>query len=129
MDNDKLNRKEFIVLTFTLVGSAAAAGCSDSGGGSPTGSGGMGGTMTCSDPLGSTQVADDTGHTHNVTVPMSVLQATTPQTFTTSSAGAHTHTVTLTTNALGMIRTSGAATVNSSTDNNHMHAYRVTCQA
>jgi hypothetical protein len=104
MDFKSMNRKEFFVLTFTLIGSAVtgAAACSSST--SPTGSGGTGGTGTglggsggtgnpaaCADPLAETQVPDSTGHTHTVTVAAAALNATTDQTFTTSAAGTDSH--------------------------------------
>lgn len=128
MDQNAISRKEFIVLTFTLIGTAAAGGCSDSPP-SNTGAGGTGGPVTCDDPLGATQMSDTTNHTHTLTVSASALQATTPQIFTTSSANAHTHTVSLSVNQLMTLRNGSSVTVNSSSDNNHTHAYRVSCQA
>jgi hypothetical protein len=132
MDQNTISRKEFIVLTFTLAGSAAAAGsCSDSGGSSTGagGSGGGGGQVTCDNPLAAAQTSDSTGHTHTLTVAASVLQATTPQMFTTSSSGAHTHTVTLSPTQLTTVRNGGSVTVTSSSDNGHSHAYEIACQA
>jgi hypothetical protein len=123
-----ISRKQFFVLTFTLIGSAAAAGCSDSGG-STTGAGGSGGPVTCDDPLGTAQLSDSTGHNHTLTVPASVLQATGPQMFTTSTGAGHTHTVTLSMNQLMTISNGTPVMVNSSSDNNHTHTYRVSCQA
>ena len=108
MDTKSMTRKEFVTLTFTLIGSAAAA-CSsssssnDGGTGGSTGSGGNGsggtaaaaaaagtaaaapnGSGACTNPLPETQVADTTGHTHTVTIPASDLDATTDQMIDTS---------------------------------------------
>jgi hypothetical protein len=132
MDQSAISRKEFIVLTFTLIGSAAAAGsCSDSGGSTTGagGSGGGGGSVTCDDPLGAAQTSDATGHTHTVSIPASALQATTPQMFTTSSSGTHTHTITLSPSQLATVRNGGSVTVTSSSDDTHTHAYEISCQA
>jgi hypothetical protein len=112
-----ITRKEFLTLTFTLIGTTAVgAACSDNnnaadggtagttgsggrggttGGGGTTGSagttgtGGGGGTTaaSCTDPLPETQVADTTGHTHTVTIHASALDATTAQMVDTSVVG------------------------------------------
>ena len=146
MDANSMNRKEFFVLTFTLIGSAVAgaAACSsssnntDGGGGSGGGSGGSGagGSTTtglaCADPLPETQNPDQTGHTHTVTVPEATLNATTDQTFTTSPGGtdAHTHMITLTVANLATIKAGGSVpTVPSTVTDSHMHTYAVSCQA
>jgi len=150
MDANSMNRKEFFVLTFTLLGSAVAgaAACSsssnntDGGGGSGggTGSGGAaGGTggstttgLACADPLPETQNPDQTGHTHTVMVPEATLNATTDQTFTTSPGGtdAHTHMITLTAANLATIKAGGSvASVPSTVTDSHMHTYAVSCQA
>src|SRR6185369_7266058 len=96
MDTKSMTRKEFVTLTFTLIGSAAAA-CSSSsssndggtggsfgsggsnGTGGTTGTGGHGGRGggACASPLPETQVPDTTGHTHTVTIPAVELDATT----------------------------------------------------
>lgn len=136
MEINAMNRKEFFVLTFTLVGSAvaAAAGCSSSSSGNDggTGAGGStGGNLTCADPLPEMQVADATGHTHTVTVAAATLNATTDQTFTTSAAGAdgHTHMITLAVANLATIKAGGMATVTSTTTDAHDHMFNVSCQA
>jgi hypothetical protein len=68
-----MTRKEFFVLTFTLLGTGiagvAARGGSTSGNDGTGGAGGSTGNLTCADPLPETQVPDSTGHTHTVTVP------------------------------------------------------------
>jgi hypothetical protein len=150
MDANSMSRKEFLVLSFTLIGSAVAgaAACSGSsnnadGGGSGGGSGGgtnggggaAGSTTTglaCADPLPETQNADQTGHTHTVTVPEATLNATTDQTFTTSPGGSdgHTHMVTLTVANLATIKAGGSVpSVPSTVTESHMHTYAVSCQA
>jgi hypothetical protein len=147
MDANSMNRKEFFVLTFTLIGSAVAgaAACSSSsnnndggggsGGGSGGGGGGAGGSTTtglaCADPLPETQVADQTGHMHTVTVPEATLNATTDQNFTTSPGGTdgHTHMITLTVAILGTIKAGGQMTVPSTTTDAHSHMFTVSCQA
>ena len=148
MDANSMNRKEFFVLTFTLIGSAVAgaAACSsssnntDGGGGSGggTGSGGAAGGaggstgLACADPLPETQNADQTGHTHTVTVAAATLNATTDQTFTTSPGGSdgHTHMITLTVANLATIKAGGSVpTVPSTVTDAHMHTYAVSCQA
>lgn len=126
MDFQSMNRKEFFVLTFTLIGTAVtgAAACSSSTS-TPDGGG------TCGDPLPEAQVADSTGHTHTVTVAAAVLNATTDQTFTTSAAGtdAHTHMITLAVANLATIKANGMVTVTSTTTDQHTHMYTVGCKA
>src|SRR5512144_2185342 len=98
-----ITRKEFLTLTFTLIGATTvgAAACSDNnnsadggtagttgtggtstgGRGGTTGTGGTGGNVAaaCSDPLPETMVSDTTGHTHSVTIHASTLDATSAQ--------------------------------------------------
>jgi hypothetical protein len=129
VDDKTITRKDFILLTFTLVGSAAvgAAACSDdnNNNGNDGGAGGTGGGTSCSSP----QVADDTAHTHTVAVPASALAQTSPQTFTTSEVGAHTHMITLSVADLGMLSSgqtvSAVSTSNGTTP--HMHTYTISC--
>jgi hypothetical protein len=128
-----ISRKDFILLTVSLVSGAGIATCGNDGGGSPTGSGGTngsggtGGQAECSDPLGAMQNSDSTGHTHTVMVPRAALDSASAMMFTTSSASNHTHTITLSTNNLSTIRAGGSVTVTSSSDSNHTHAFRVRC--
>lgn len=118
MDAKSMTRKEFIRLSFTVVGSAvtvAACGTSsvtagDAGTGAAgtggiggaggvggaggaagaAGQGGTGGTTTaaCTSPLPEVQDADLQGHIHFVTIDASVLNATVDQVFQTSAAAA-----------------------------------------
>jgi hypothetical protein len=136
MDFNSMDRKEFFVLTFTLIGAAVtgAAACSSSSNSSDGGTGaggGTGGNLTCADPLPEMQVPDSTGHTHTVTVAAATLNATTDQTFTTSAAGVdgHTHMITLTVAILGTIKAGGQMTVPSTTTDAHSHMFTVSCQA
>jgi hypothetical protein len=154
-----MTRKEFVTLTFTLIGSAAAAcssssssndggtggsfgsGGNGSGGNGTGGSTGAGGSnnASCANPLPETQVTDSTGHHHTVTIPASDLDATTDRTITTSepmadTAGgtvvAHTHMVTLTTANLATLKGGGSVTATSSpASDGHMHTYMVSCGA
>jgi hypothetical protein len=130
MDFNSMNRKEFFVLTFTLLGTAVTgvAACSSSTA-TPTGAGGTGGT-TCADPLPEVQVPDATGHTHTVTVPAATLDSTTDQTFTTSAAGTdgHTHMITLTVAILATIKGGGQMTIISTNTDSHTHMFTVSCQ-
>jgi hypothetical protein len=132
MDFKAMNRKEFFVLTFTLLGTGiagvAACGSSTSNNG---GTGGTSGNLTCADPLPEMQVPDSTGHTHTVTVAAATLNATTAQTFTTSPAGtdSHTHMITLAVADLGVIKAGGTATVASTTTDMHTHMFAVSCTA
>ena len=128
----EMTRKEFIVLTFALVGvGATAAGCSsengNGGGAGSNGNAGSNGAVTCDDPLPASQQSDSTGHTHSVSVPESALDGSSAQTFTTSSAGGHTHMITLSANSLATIRAGGSVTVTSTTNGNHTHNYAVRC--
>ena len=132
MDFKAMNRKEFFVLTFTLLGTGiagvAACGSSTSGNG---GAGGTNGNLTCADPLPEMQVSDSTGHTHTVTVAAATLNATTDQTFTTSPGGtdSHTHMITLAVANLAAIKAGGSATVTSTTTDGHTHMFAVSCTA
>jgi hypothetical protein len=156
MESKSMTRKEFIALTFTLIGGVAAASCSDdnndnsgtggsggttnvttgrggSGGGggnagaNPGGSGGSTGATACSDPLPETQVADSLGHVHMVMVAASTLNATTAQKFTTTIANGHSHDITLSPANLATIKGGGSVTVPSSISSSHIHMYTVSC--
>ena len=74
-------------------------------------------------------VADTNGHTHSVTIAASTLNATTAQTFTTSSAGtpAHMHMVTLEPAQLTTLKGGGTVTVTSTTVDLHAHMFMVSC--
>jgi len=148
---NEMTRKQFLVLTFSLVGTTAAMGssCSDdnnnvtgtggtssggtagttgtAGGGGTTGTGGGGGTSAaaCADPLPETQSAAD--HTHTVTIAASTLDATTAQTFTTSTVLAHMHMVTLEPSDLTTLKGGGTVTVTSSVASAHSHMYTISC--
>lgn len=135
MDFKAMNRKEFFVLTFTLLGTgiAGVAACGSStnnGGGGGTG-GSTNGNLTCADPLPEMQVPDSTGHTHIVTVAAATLNATTDQTFTTSPAGtdSHTHMITLAVANLAAVKAGGTATVTSTSTDSHTHMFAVSCTA
>ncbi|MFL5308048.1 MAG: hypothetical protein ACJ8F1_22725 [Polyangia bacterium] len=139
MTSKTFDRKEFLTLTFTLLGGAvAAAACSSSGTsggtggttGTTTGSGGTTGGA-CTDPLPETQVADATGHVHTVTIPASDLNATSDQMVDTSVAFGHMHAVTLTAANLATIKGGGQVTVTSTQAGSpaHVHVYNVSCTA
>ena len=132
MNSRALNRKEFLTLTFTLIGGAAAvAACSSSGtygGGNGTG-GTTGTTGACSNPLPETQLADSTGHVHTVSIPASDLDATTDQVINTSVVGGHMHMVTLAAADLATLKGGGSVTVTSTQAGTpaHTHMYSVSC--
>lgn len=149
-DPTTITRKDFFVLTFSLVGSAvAASACDDDDGypkggtggnsagtGGATGTGGTGtgagtggaaGGETCMSPVTSMQVADTTGHTHTVTLTAAQINAGSPMMFTTSNAGGHVHTVTLTAGDFTMLRGGMSITKTSSNDSNHTHSYAISC--
>ncbi len=147
MDSKSLTRKQFLTLTVTLLGGAAAAGaCSSStyGGGSASGgtngaggSNGTGGTAGgggpaaggCTDPLPETQVADSTGHVHTVTIPAADLQAAGDQTIDTSVTFGHMHAITLAAADLAMLKAGGSVTVTSTSAGTpaHVHMYSISC--
>src|SRR4051812_49237421 len=115
MDSKSMTRKDFVILTFTLIGGGAlgaacssdnnnggVGGSSGSGtGGTTTGGtggttgGGTGGTTTgaggsttaaaCTDPLPETELTN-TSHVHALVVAASLLNQTSPQVLTTGSA-------------------------------------------
>jgi len=148
-----MTRKEFLTLTFTLVGTtAAAAACSSdsnattgtagtsggahggSGGGAAgtsgsagtTGAGGTGGgAAACSDPLPEVQSASD--HTHTLVIPASTLNATTAQTIDTGLALAHMHAVTLEPADLATLKGGGSVTITSSVASAHTHVFTISC--
>jgi hypothetical protein len=155
---NEMTRKEFLVLTFTLVGSATAAGACSSdnnnvdasfggnngnagttGSGGTTGAGGRGGSggttgngggggntaASCADPLPETQSPAD--HVHTVTVPASMLNATSPLTFNTSVAAGHMHAVTLQPSDLTMLKGGGTVMVMSTVAVSHTHTYTISC--
>ena len=141
MTSKTFDRKQFLTLTFTLLGGAAAAtACSSSGtyggtggtGGSAGTASGSGGTTggACADPLPETQV-DSSTHVHTVTIPASDLNATTDQTIDTSVQLGHMHQVTLTAANLAAIKAGGQATVTSTSAGTpaHAHMYTVSCHA
>ena len=150
MDTKSMTRKEFVTLTFTLIGSAAAA-CSSSsnsndggtggsfGSGGSNGTGGTGGaggasSAACTNPLPESMVPDDTGHMHDVTVPASTLNATTAQTITTGpvidatiTVTPHMHDVVFTVANLGILAGGGSVTVTSLPADGHTHMFAVSC--
>lgn len=146
MDSKSMTRKEFVTLTFTLLGGAAAASAcsssnnnSDGGTGGTHGAGGANGN-SCTDPLPETQVpGDGTMHTHTFSVPASDLNATMSVMITTSQpmpiGGAtispHTHIITLTTADLAMLKGGGQVTVTSDMEGSpiHSHMFVVSCGA
>lgn len=145
MDTKSMTRKEFVTLTFTLLGGAAtAAACSSSSSSTGTGgTNGAGGTNAagptggaCTDPLPETQDADTSGHMHTVTVHASLLTQTTDQTLATSGVmnntvgiADHTHTVVFTAQDLATLLGGGSVDVMSGIAVGHTHNYRVSCHA
>jgi hypothetical protein len=152
MKPNDMTRKQFVRLTFTLLGgAAAAAACSSStygGSGATGGSNGSGGTTAtggapasggspgaagsaggnpastaCADPLPETQVPDSSGHTHSVTIPASDLDATSDQTIDTSVTFGHMHAVTLAVADLAMLKAGGQVTVMSSVAGTPPHSH------
>jgi hypothetical protein len=137
MDTKSMTRKEFVTLTFTLIGGAAtAAACSSSSNGSDGGTGGAHGTGgtsggACADPLPETQLPDATMHTHSLTIPASDLNATTDQIINTGVTNAHMHMVTLTVANLGTLKGGSSVQAVSSQAGTpaHMHTFMVSCTA
>jgi len=149
---EEMTRKEFLTLTFTLIG-AAAVGCSDDNNNAATGTGGRGGTTgtagrggaggttgtagttgqagtggpaaACNDPLPEVQSASD--HTHSLTIAASTLDATSAQTFNTGVAAGHMHMVTLQPSDLTTIKGGGSAMVTSTVSVGHSHVFTVSC--
>jgi len=151
MDSHSMNRKDFLKLTFTLIGGATVvAGCSSSSNGGSGGSSGSGGStgsggssadakvdtgpaIMCADPLPTSQLADSTGHMHMLFVPLSALSMTTDQFelttgFPMDSSG-HFHTVMLSVADLATLKGGGSVTKTSSMagDPAHSHMYMVSC--
>ena len=152
--NNDMTRKEFLTLTFTLIGTAAAACSNDNnnsstgtagtsggtaghggttgsaghGGNAATGGGGGNTAAACADPLPENQSPSD--HTHTVTIHPSVLNSTTAQTFDTSSQLSHMHMVTLQPAELATLKGGGTVTVTSSPAGSgpHTHDYTISCQ-
>jgi hypothetical protein len=152
-----MNRKEFLTLTFTLIGATAvgAAACDDNNnnavdasgnaGTSGTGRGGSGGTGTagttgtggaggntaanCTDPLPEMQIADSTMHTHTLTIAATALSSTSAMTFDTGVTDAHMHMVTLQPADLSTIKGGGMVTVTTGSAGTpaHTHMFRVSC--
>jgi hypothetical protein len=136
MNAEAMTRKQFVKLTFTLLGGAAAvAACgSNTYGGGSNGSSGTGGstaTVACQDPLPETQLPDSTGHTHTVTIPASDLEAAADQTINTSVTGGHMHAITLAVADLATLKGGGQVTATSTSAGtpSHTHMYSVSCQA
>ena len=145
MDTKSLTRKEFIKLTFTLIGSTALVGssCDDdddivvttgaggrggtTGSAGQTGAGGAAGTggggRSCSAPM----VPDNLGHTHTLTVSGAVLISTTSVSFTTSLADGHQHVVEISAADLSTLSTGATVTVTSMIADGHVHMFTVTC--
>ena len=153
MDSKPMTRKDFITLTFTLIGSGVALdACSSSnnnGGtagnngtsgtngaagatGGSTGAGGSG-TSACTNPLPETQDPDGLGHIHSLDVPASLLDSTSDQTINTGSAmspgaAAHMHTVVLTVAMLATLKAGGSVDAPSGFTLSHMHSYTINCR-
>ena len=149
---NEMTRKQFLVLTFSLVGTTAAMGsCDDddntnltgtagssgtgtagtTGAGGTTGTGGAAGTTgtggasaaACTDPLPESQVTDSSGHTHTVTIPASALNSTTAMTFNTSSAGTSPHMHSVTLEAAQLTTLKGGGTVTVTSTVADLHAH------
>ena len=101
-----MTRKEFLTLTFTLVGTTAAA-------------------AACSDPLPEVQSASD--HTHTLVIPASTLNATTAQTIDTGLALAHMHAVTLEPADLATLKGGSSVMITSSVASAHSHVFTISC--
>ena len=144
MDNKSITRKEFITLTFTLIGSTALVGssCGDDddidvvttgaggrgGAGGGTGAAGQGGGAGSGGAnCAGSQLADNLGHVHTLTVSASILSATTAQTVATGAADGHTHNVILSPANLSTLNGGGSVTVTSELADGHVHMYMVTC--
>jgi len=161
MNSHSMNRKDFLKVTFTLIGTATVAGaCSSSnsngGSGGSNGSGGGGGingsggkgtggssvdakadtgpASMCSNPLPTSQLADTSGHTHMLFVPLSDLSMTSDATDITTpfpmNSGGHFHAVTLSVADLATLAGGGSVTKTSSVsgDPAHSHMYMVSCK-
>jgi hypothetical protein len=73
---------------------------------------------------------DSSLHTHTVVIAASVLNATTAQTLTTSSAGqtpGHTHMITLMPTDLTMLKNGMTVNILSTNVGQHTHTYRISC--
>ncbi|HEY4395234.1 MAG TPA: hypothetical protein VGP64_14280 [Polyangia bacterium] len=130
-----MTRKEFVTLTFTLLGGAAAAAAcssspSNSGTGGTNGAGG-GSANGCTDPLPETQLPDDTMHTHTLSIPAADLSSTTDMTVNTGVTNGHMHMVTLTVANLATLKGGGMVDEVSSLAGtpSHMHTFSVSCTA
>ncbi|HVT66266.1 MAG TPA: hypothetical protein VHF26_00860 [Trebonia sp.] len=140
MELKSMTRKDFIKLTFTLVGGAAgvAACSSSSNGSSDGGTGGNNGNL-CTSPLPETMEPDQTMHTHTLTVGSALLNQQSDQTITTSGImnaatgiQPHTHTVVLTAANLGVLKGGGSVMVTSMVADDpapHVHTFQVSCTA
>jgi hypothetical protein len=158
MDPKSISRKDFFVLTFTLIGGAtAASACSSSsnnndgqagagggagrggtgGGAGAGGTGGAAGTggQTCMDPLPETQVtvsSTDLGtHEHTLMITAAQLNSTADLTLQTNVQLAHMHAVVFTLANLATLKGGGMVTVESMPAGtpSHTHSYLVSCHA
>ena len=152
--NNDMTRKEFITLTFTLIGATAAGACSSdnnnnnnpgfagnsgntggttgqAGSGGHAGGGGHAGTgngaASCTDPLPEVQAPAD--HTHTLTIPASTLDMTTAQTFNTNAVLGHMHMVTLTPADMTTLKGGASVMVTSTSAGTpaHTHVFTVSC--
>jgi hypothetical protein len=112
-------RREFIEAGFTTLLLVPVGACTSSNSG---GSGGCDGSTTTSTVV--------SGHTHTVCVPTSDFNSPPASgiTLTSSTNGAapHTHTVTLSANALGFVASGRSLTVTSSSSSGHTHDFTIT---
>jgi len=85
--------------------------------------------VTCTDPLPESQLPDDTGHEHTLSIPAATLGSTFEHTFTTSVTQAHSHKVALSVPDFGNLR--GGETVllpsTPAAADGHYHIFAVTC--
>ncbi len=152
---NEMTRKEFLVLTFTLMGTTAAVGaCSDddnnnvdasfggnngnagtTGTGGATGAGGRGGSGGTGGGGGNTagactnplpETQSASDHTHTVTIPASTVNATTVQMFDTSVAGAAPHMHVVTLQAADLTTLKGGGTVTVTSSTADLHAHTFT---
>jgi hypothetical protein len=153
----EMTRKEFLTLTFTLVGTtAAAAACSSDSnnstgtagtsgahggsGGGAAGTSGGGGTQGAAGTTGAggtgaaaactdplPEMQAPSDHTHHVVIAASTLNMTTAQTINTDVQLAHMHSVTLEPADLAMLKGGGMVMITSSVASAHSHVFTISC--
>jgi hypothetical protein len=125
-----LDRKTFIRTVLGMagvgVGVAAVAGCGGGGGPSGTGAAGTSGGANACDAHAPTDTIS-ANHGHALTVSQADVTAGALKLYSIMGTAAHDHSVTLTSNSFGTLKSGQSVTLTSTTNAGHSHNVTIIC--